>query len=226
MKFMRVVLCLLVCAAATGYAQAASIPATEINTYTGGTNYDFSLGWRFIPTVDIIVTHLGLIDGLNDGTEALGGYAGQQVRLFPWGGGQYLREAIIPVQAAGQGEAAGNVQAYYVPIPPITLTAGTEYMVAARVKKKDFVYSVTFLNEATKHFTRTNGQATAVNYPTMPDIATDTGTGYGNGTFPVGPTTPVSYYGGTFKYVVPEPATAGLLLAGLLAMVAWRNRRG
>jgi len=232
MKSLRVGLCILACAVAlamAGQARAETV-AVEINTYTAGTNYAFSVGWTFIPTEDIIITKLGLIDGLNDGVDNLEGLGGQPVALFespdPFApdppdptAGARLRYAIVPTTATA--EAAGNRNAYYVAIEPITLTAGKRYLVAAQAKKKDFVYNATFLNDGTKPFTRVSGHATPAAGPsTMPLYANKS-------TFTIGPTANgTSYYGGTFKFVpVPEPSGGWLLVAGALALVAWRRTR-
>jgi len=205
MRTTTTVLCVLVGLAAMSLpanVRAQSLPAVEITSSYSTYAAEFSLGWRFIPTRPFRVTALGLIDAANDGVQDLDLQGGQQVRLFTWGSG-YLREAVIPANAMPplEPELAGQVNAYYMAIDPIVLYPGTEYMVAARVSAaRDYAYSVTFLNEEIKPFTRTFGQATKVGYPAMPDTATDTGAGYPTDTFPIGPTNPASYYGGTFKY--------------------------
>ncbi|MBN1910327.1 MAG: PEP-CTERM sorting domain-containing protein [Pirellulales bacterium] len=227
MKLLRVWLAVMVCAVAIGVANQAPAETIAVelgSTYTMGANYAFSLGWNFTPTEDIIVTHLGLIDALQDGVDNIVD-GGQTVALYEWyagednpTAGQRLRVATVPTTATM--ESAGSLPAYYVEIDPITLTAGTEYMVAARVKKRDYVYLVSFVNDESKAFTRVSGHATPSAGP--PDMPL-----YGNdATFTIGPTIETNYYGGTFKYVpVPEPSTLWLLATGVVALMAWRRRR-
>jgi len=186
---------------------AHSGPAVEIDTYTRGGDYPFSLGWRFTPTQNMVVTALGVFDVAGDGVNDIVD-GGQPVCLFEWGGtdplaGECLVSAIVPDTATA--EAAGNVDAHYVAIDPITLTAGTQYFVAARVLNKDFAYTAKFLNDDDRPFERSEcaGFATAVGSPEMPLLANTTTFKIG-GTKPDTGTGPDDYFGGTFKYELPD----------------------
>ncbi|HBO42977.1 MAG TPA: hypothetical protein DD670_03390 [Planctomycetaceae bacterium] len=225
MKFLNVAACVLVGVAVVASAEtlrAESLPATEIAIKGGVGNRDFTLGWSFTPTEDFVVTHLGVFDIANNGIQNLDSAGGQQVRLFTLGGG-YIADVVVPTQIGGAGEDAGSYgyDAYYAELAqPVTVTAGTVYLVAARVY--DYTGAVTFDNDETRPFTRVGGYATPLNTPAMPNTAT-----YGSGNSFTIVSNPSNFYGGTFKYeAVPEPTTACLLLVGMLGFALARNRRG
>ncbi|MBN1910328.1 MAG: PEP-CTERM sorting domain-containing protein [Pirellulales bacterium] len=186
-----------------------STHAVELDTFTNGYNYPFSLGWKFTPTKNMVITALGVFDILGDGVNDIVD-GGQPVCLFEWGGadpnaGQCLVSATVPVDATA--EAAGNANAYYVDIDPITLTAGTDYFIAARVINRDYCFSATFLNDDNRPFERSEcgGFATPANpaQPEMPELANTTTFTIGHND-PVHGTGPDDYFGGTFKYEVSK----------------------
>ncbi|MBN1588576.1 MAG: hypothetical protein JW888_03585 [Pirellulales bacterium] len=187
------------------------IPASIVDTYTPNAyNADFSMGWRFTPTQPFKITHLGVFDVREDGVPDLDGAGGQQVRLYPWGGGMYLREGVVPTTTtipAPDPEPSGTLNAYYVELDePVIVDAGVEYFIAARVPPTDNCYNCTFLDEELRPFERSWGHATDVNYYEIPDEAIDNNVGRLNGdTFPIGPNGDPSndvyhWYGPTFKY--------------------------
>ncbi|HBO42976.1 MAG TPA: hypothetical protein DD670_03385 [Planctomycetaceae bacterium] len=197
-------------------------PAVKIQSGSSTAADPYSLGWRFTPTEEMVITSLGVFDAKGDGINNVAD-GGQLVCLFEWGGnesgaGACLVSAVVPTTAIA--EPAGSFMAYYVDIEPLTLEVGKEYFIAATCPAYDLLYSAVLIDDEDRPFDRLacQGHATRTGSPQMPAHAN-------TATFPVGPSGADDYFGGTFKYVVgvPEPSTL-VLLSTLGLLVICRRR--
>ncbi|MBN1588575.1 MAG: PEP-CTERM sorting domain-containing protein [Pirellulales bacterium] len=223
MRFMRVVLSTLVCAAVVacaGNLRADSIPALSFaakgTTYNG---LNYVVGACFSPNVDIVLTHLGVIDGDLNGMEDVDALVG----LYEWNQ-PIIASATIP--STTTAESAGAVNAYYIDVEDVTLYAGHHYLVASH--SADYFYlaptspdytpapDLTYGQFTVGSDTRYPGQAEPGGTPTALPTSWDT---------EWSPNSASPFFGGTFKYeAVPEPSALLLLLSGMLAAMWRRNR--
>jgi hypothetical protein len=107
---------------------AASAQASPLYSNPGGTprdNAGGTVGLSFFPTSDLLVTDLGYFDDDGDGN-----VISHQVGL--WNTTSLVPLALVTVQAGTASSLVGQYR--YEAITPITLTAGVQYRLGARIE--------------------------------------------------------------------------------------------
>jgi hypothetical protein len=190
-------------------ADGGDIPAVttvRVGGYTGGISQSMTYGWEFQANSSIIATQLGLWDQGADGLDFA-----HEVGLWN-ASGQLLASATVPA-----GTDAALIDDFrYVPIAPVTLSVGENYILGAfygaDAMDPVFVADGTF------------SKITAA-----PGI-TPQGSMYAESTslvFPGGfPLSDSGTFGPSFTFqAVPEPGTIVLLSMGAFGGLVWWRRR-
>ncbi len=185
---------------AAASALRADIPAwTAQTTGAPGLASDFSLGYRFIVTNAIQLTHLGRVD--YDG----GGLAAPALaRLYNWDTGAALADVTVPAGMAGRETNGALAVQYAVLANAIILNPGSNYLVAVEAAAGDFGLDVAVTMADAVQWVE--GRATPVGSPAMPATASVASFAIDNST------NAKCYLGPSFKYVLPPTGTLTLTL--------------
>jgi hypothetical protein len=143
MKTLKAITGLAVAAASLGFA-AQSVSAQALYTMTGGTVRDTTagntatgytistdaftgnLGFDFTPTANVSVTSLGYFNYNGTAVAGAGLTNAHSVGLYDLTG-TLLASTVIPVGSKGSADGSGSFFAYNT-VTPVTLTAGTKYV--------------------------------------------------------------------------------------------------
>jgi hypothetical protein len=173
------------------------------NLGTTGPNYAFSLGYRFKATNTLQATHLGRVD-YDGGGLAVAALA----RLYDWGSGAALASVTIPAGMAGR-ETNGLLAVHYAALTnPVTLYAGSNYLVAVEVTGLDFGYAVNATLAPGVQWIE--GRATPVGAPAMPAVAN--GTTFSIARSSDAPPNYAGYLGASFKFTLTVPPAGNLAI--------------
>lgn len=188
-------------------AQGLAVDFTSITTVAP--SVDATYGWAFTALANSSITALGVFDALQDGLQS-----SHAVGLWD-SSGTLLGSATV---AAGTGN---TLMGFFriASIAPVTLIAGTNYVVGAfyGINDGDLLGSgsatgLTF-DPAIGYTVNAAGVGTSLMFPNLRNI-------------PAGQPG-ASIYGGNMVVSVPEPGSLILLLTGLvlIAMIGLRDRR-
>jgi PEP-CTERM motif len=197
-----------VMAVASATANAA-VAITSTNAGNTDVPFPFSLGFVFTVGQNMNLTALGQFDVAGNGTVGTA-----KVALYNWDTGTKITESTL---TGGALEETGVYDTYFVDIPTIVLSTGTNYLLATEVTSNDFVYGSNIMS-VDSNVNWLAGRATGVGSPAMPGTANVS-------TFSIERTTEDdgSYFGPNMKVTaIPEPSAA---LLGGLGMLAWLRRR-
>lgn len=204
--------------AAIALVAAATVPANAAVAFTstnaGSTDVPlpFSLGYVFTVSQNMNLTALGQFDVANNGTVSTA-----KVAIFNWDTGVKIAETAL---TGGSLVETGVYDTYFVTIPTIVLSTGTNYLVATEVTANDFAYGSGIMS-VDSNVNWLAGRASPVDSPSMPGIATTS-------TFSIERTTEAdgSYFGPNMQLsAVPEPASFALFGFGLGGGLLVRRRR-
>jgi hypothetical protein len=197
-------------------AASAPVNAAVAFTSTNAGNADvplpFCLGFVFTVGQNLNLTALGQFDVAGNGTVGTA-----KVALYNWDTGVKISETTL---SGGALEETGVYDTYFVTIPTIVLSTGTNYLLATEVGSNDFAYGTNMMS-VDSNINWLAGRATPVGSPAMPGTATTS-------TFTIERMEPgeLSYFGPNMKVsAIPEPASsvlAGIALGGGLLL---RRRR-
>jgi hypothetical protein len=109
---------------------AVADPAYETELFgVGNVDATASVGWQFTPTTNIVVTHLGFYDRLNDGLAT-----SHDMALFVGSSSTPLVSTTVPAGTAGLALGPVNTSPFgvfrYAAITPTLLLSNTTYVVA------------------------------------------------------------------------------------------------
>lgn len=115
-----------------GFAILAASPgvalgelAVTLDSFASSNNLDFMVGYRFETSTPITLTDLGKFDIDGSGLSA-------PAQVGIWDLSRNLIASVtVPAGTGGVAEAAGNYTAYFQPVSPVTLLAGT-YVIGAQ----------------------------------------------------------------------------------------------
>jgi hypothetical protein len=187
----------------------AATPAVHLESLgaTFETAGQYTLGFQFMVTEAVRVVSLGAFDHAGDGLAS-----GATVTLWRDEDGSPLASAQVPA-----GAAATLLDGFrYTAIAPVTLTPGLFYVVGAWLPA----------GEATSFNIGGGGSTGSFDSRLTNLMDRNWDDGYD---FPLGSDGIAggAWLGANFQLTaVPEPASAGLLAAGLLGAALWRRRRG
>lgn len=188
----------------------AAVAFTSTNAGNTNVPLPFSLGFVFTVSQNLNLTALGQFDVANNGTVGTA-----KVALFNWDTGVKITETAL---TGGALEETGVYDTYFVTIPTIVLSTGTNYLLATEVTANDFAYGNGIMS-VDSNVTWLAGRASPVDSPAMPGSANTTTFSIERLDEPSG-----SYFGPNMKVsAIPEPASIALL--GLGGGVLLRRRR-
>ena len=122
--FYRVGLVLLILVVFAVPSLRAEMAAVEFSAPGWTYNGDYTMGYEFKPTVDILVTHLGVYDHLGDGLT-------QEHKVAIWR--DFNQSLVTPIATvSGSDPLAGHFR-YQALGTPVQLNAGSSYVVGAEM---------------------------------------------------------------------------------------------
>lgn len=190
----------------------AAVAVTSISAGNTNVPLPFSLGFVFSVSQNLNLTALGQFDVAGNGTVGTA-----KVALFNWDSGAKITETTL---SGGTLEETGVYDTYFVNIPTIVLSAGTNYLLATEVTSFDFAYGNGIMS-VDANINWQAGRATPVDSPSMPVTANTSTFLIERLDEPSG-----SYFGPNMKVsVIPEPASVALLGFGLGGSLLLRRRR-
>lgn len=214
---MKTITCRLLPVAMLAVMAAASAPAGAAVAFTstnaGNTNValPFSLGFVFTVSQNMNLTALGQFDVAGNGTVGTA-----KVSLFNWDTGAKIAETAL---TGGALEETGVYDTYFVTIPTIVLSTGTNYLLATEVTANDFAYGNGIMS-VDSNVNWLAGRATPVDSPAMPATASTTTFSIERTDEPSG-----SYFGPNMKVSpIPEPTSVALFGFGLGGCLLRRRR--
>jgi hypothetical protein len=182
-------------------AQAQTTAVTNITGASTALNADFSLGWEFTPTSNLLVNQLGVFDENSNGLSS-----SHQVGIF-----RVSDQALVASTVVSTGNTLDS-GFRYANITPTVLTSGQNYIVAA-------LYTTAgvdrFMFDSTSFTT-----SSALTFVT-PRFSNTSSFVFPTTSFPG----PKGYFSANFKFAVaPEPGTlAFLMVGGVLAAIKRRR---
>ena len=194
------------------FSAPANAAVAFTSTNAGNTNVPlpFSIGFVFSVSQSLNLTALGQFDVANNGTVSTA-----KVALFNWDTGVKITETAL---TGGGLEETGVYDTYFVTIPTVVLSTGTNYMLATEVTANDFAYGNGIMS-VDPNVNWLAGRASPVGSPAMPGTANTTTFSIERLDEPSG-----SYFGPNMKVsAVPEPTSVALV--GLGGMLLLRRRR-
>ena len=174
--------------------------AITLNSWGNFTNGQWTLGFQFVPTTNIVVTDLG--------SYFQGGVTSRHDVGMWTGGGALLASTFV----AGSGAATDGFQ--YQAISPLTLLAGQTYVVGGET-----------LND---NYALIGGAAGPGSFSVGPylNYLVHVETPGGSLSFPTNQATSFDDWGGTFQYhAVPEPGSLALFGSGLVGLAGVIRRK-
>ena len=172
---------------------------------------DTSDGWRFTLNSSVLVTDLGVWDGLSRSGPA-GDGLGESHLVTIWdGSGNALAQALVP---AGTNSALVDVFRYVSLSSPVLLAPGTYTIAAYFDGSSQAPDSVAFFADPVV---------------SAPELSYDNGmTWFGNGPPAIyAPDESQGYFGPNFQFqAVPESSVLALLVVGAVAVFGLKLRRG